>query len=339
MIAAALAGAAAFMIVPVAVDASISFFRVMAARARIRAGRAATADGKRTGDGAETVPDLADRAMATLEVLLEGGLASLESPTRKALSFRGAKRLAGEVTHFAQRWGIRASAEGALQTLTIGWAACTLLFCIITNHLFLAAMLATLVTAIACQRISAANKARIREAEDALPDALRALGVYYSSGLGLLRSLEHVADDYPGPLGDLFGEIASSMRAGKSMEESLERMRDFGSGSLSFLGVAMMIQQRTGGQLQPILDRVAGSVSESIELRRSLEVKTAQARMSARIVAVMPIVVFSAVALMNPSSVIGFFSSTMGLGLFVLACVMEVAGILVIRRILDVDVG
>ncbi len=322
-----MAGIAAGMIGPAAIDGARSFLRSVVARARMRA-----------HDPDEKATPAATLSALT-ETLAQGGVPALSRLSSGAFRIKAIRQIANEISEFAISRGLGATPEGILQTSMLLAAVGLLLSWVLTGSLLIALVLVLSVFAIACGKAVVSNRERRRRVEDLLPDALRALGVFYSSGLGFLQALEQVAMETPDPLGKMFGEVVAGMKAGKTLPEALISLSDSGHGSLAFLSVALEIQQRTGGALQPILDNVATSVSESLELRRSLEVKTAQARMSARIVSVMPVAMFGAIALMSPSAVAGFFSSPVGLMLFIVACAMEVSGILIIRRILDVDVG
>ena len=74
-----------------------------------------------------------------------------------------------------------------------------------------------------------------------------------------------------------------------------------------------------------------------LALRRSLRVQTAQAKLSARVVAIMPFLLVAAFSLASPDFLSPFFASPLGIGLLTLAIVMQVAGIILVRRALAVD--
>ncbi len=68
---------------------------------------------------------------------------------------------------------------------------------------------------------------------------------------------------------------------------------------LAFVAVALDVQHQTGGSMGQVLDAARDSVEGELELRRSLRVQTAQAKLSARVVSVMPfalVAVFSLVS-------------------------------------------
>lgn len=77
------------------------------------------------------------------------------------------------------------------------------------------------------------------------------------------------------------------------------------------------------------------SVESEIDLARSLKVQTAQAQLSARIVTAMPFVLIALFSLMSPGFLSPFFESMAGMALLAAALVMQVAGVVLVHRMLD----
>jgi len=179
------------------------------------------------------------------------------------------------------------------------------------------------------------NQIRLREQ---LPDALNAIGMCFSAGHSLQQALGHVAIETPDPLGRQLRKTVNDIDVGYGVPEALGRLeKRTECADLHFVLVALEIHHMTGGSLRELLEGAATSISESFELMRSLEVQTAQARMSARIVTIMPLALLVVLSLAMPGYLMTFFSSTAGFMLLIGALGLEVLGILLIRRILGVD--
>ena len=108
---------------------------------------------------------------------------------------------------------------------------------------------------------------------------------------------------------------------------------------LSFVAVALDVQHQSGGSVAPVLNSAREAVESELELTRTLRVQTAQARLSASIVTVMPFILVAFFSLMSPDFLAPFFGSILGVALLVLAIVMQLTGVLIVRRMLKVDVG
>jgi tight adherence protein B len=171
-----------------------------------------------------------------------------------------------------------------------------------------------------------------------LPDALRSLGMCFSAGFSLQQSLEQTAQEAEQPLSGELLKTASDMQTGCSILESLRKLDErVNVSELRFVSVAMEIQHSTGGSLREILDCAAHSLDSSFELERSLSVQTAQARMSARVVTVMPLALMLVLSLAMEGYLATFFTNPVGFGMLIVALGMELVGVLAIRKILGLD--
>lgn len=168
----------------------------------------------------------------------------------------------------------------------------------------------------------------------AVPDALRAMGTCFQAGLSLEQTLRQVARETDGELSRLFEESVRVIEMGGTIPEALERMRAGRSEELSFVSVALDIQHSSGGSMKNVLAAAGDSVSADLALRRTLKVQTAQAKLSAQIVSLMPFVLIAVFSLTTEGFLSPFFESVAGMALLALACAMQVSGIVMVRRML-----
>jgi tight adherence protein B len=125
---------------------------------------------------------------------------------------------------------------------------------------------------------------------------------------------------------------------GGDASQALREMRVGAHASeLAFVAVALDVQHQSGGAMRQVLDAAAETVKSEIELRRTLRVQTAQARLSARIVVVMPFILIAAFSLASPDFLTPFFTSVFGYALLGVALVMQAAGVVLVRRALEVE--
>ena len=172
---------------------------------------------------------------------------------------------------------------------------------------------------------------------EAVPEVLHMMSSCFHAGYSLLQTFRYIADEAPGRLHDLFFRAASDLETGRTAEEALRRMRDDASlPELAFVTAALDIQHQTGGSLQKVIDSASESVAGELALRRALRVQTAQARLSMRIVTIMPFVLVGIFSFVSPGFLSPFFTSGLGIGVLCLAFGMQAAGILSVRRMLDV---
>ena len=208
----------------------------------------------------------------------------------------------------------------------------------LTGQLVIAAVAALLPPLLSIQRANVWHRTQRTQLREQLPDALNAIGMCFSAGHSLQQALGQVACETPNPLGGQLLKSFNDIDVGYGVSEALERLEQrTDCADLRFVLVALDIQHMTGGSLRELLEGTAASIAESFELMRSLAVQTAQARMSARIVTIMPFALLVLLSLVMPGYLATFFGSTQGFILLLSALGLEALGIFLIRRILGID--
>ena len=197
-----------------------------------------------------------------------------------------------------------------------------------------------LCVAAACAIYAKGSEDRRRERmREAVPDALRSMAVCFRAGQSLLQTMQQVGAATKGPVGVLFQRAAHLLETGGSTHEALSVFQERGSvPELAFVSVALDVQHQTGGSMERVLDAARDTVEGELELTRSLRVQTAQAKLSARIVSVMPIVLIALFSLVSDDFLGPFFSSFAGMALLCIAVAMQIAGIVIVRHMLKVEV-
>ncbi len=189
--------------------------------------------------------------------------------------------------------------------------------------------------------LEAAREARYAHAlQKAMPEAVRLLCIALDAGSSLVNALEYAARNCDEPLATELSRVVWDLQAGQGFDEAMQRLRARTGGTeFAYLAVAMEIQHQSGGSLKDVLQSVSSMLQQDIELKQELDTKTAQARLSARVVACMPVVLLLVLSLLTQGYLAAFFTSPLGLLLFALACVLEVLGVVLVRKSLRVDLG
>lgn len=179
-----------------------------------------------------------------------------------------------------------------------------------------------------------------RALQKAMPQAVRLLCIALDAGSSLVNALEYAARTCDEPLATELSRVVWDLQAGQGFDEAMQRLRARTGGTeFSYLAVAMEIQHRSGGSLKDVLQSVSAMLQQDIEMKQDLSAKTAQARLSARVVACMPVVLLGVLSLLTQGYLAAFFTSPLGFLLFFTACVLEVLGVVLVRRGLHVELG
>lgn len=126
---------------------------------------------------------------------------------------------------------------------------------------------------------------------------------------------------------------------GASVDEVLRRAgRRIKLHHYKLLFAAMETARRRGGNLPETLDRLSESLREIMRLEEKVHSLTAQNRLSALMMGLMPIVVAFIYYLIDPDWVRVLLEDSWGLLLLAIAIVLNVAGFLWIRKIVTFEI-
>jgi len=196
------------------------------------------------------------------------------------------------------------------------------------------------VAAVAPSVVIAVLASRRRSAFAAeLPDVLQLLAGTLRAGLPLVAALEAVAAEAGGPVAPELRRVAGEAALGRELPESLAavggRMR---CEEVVWVGVAVDIHQQAGGNLAEVLDTLARTVSERQRLRREVAALTAEGRISAVVLGVLPVVLAGVIAVVNPGYLATLLDTTVGTLLIVGSAIGMVVGFAWMHRIVAVEI-
>ena len=181
---------------------------------------------------------------------------------------------------------------------------------------------------------SSRQRRRARRMAEEMPDVLRALALALGSGETLAQAIAYVGSHGTGPVASGFASASLALRCGASTEDALESLAsELDVPGMGLLTTALVISHRTGSPLRDLLSRSAALVERQGEFERELEVKTAQVRLSARIVCSLPFLMVALLAVISPDFQHGLLSPV-GLGSVALAVALDALAVLVIRRLM-----
>ena len=188
--------------------------------------------------------------------------------------------------------------------------------------------------------LNAKRDERAEATREALPEVFRSMEICFQSGFTLLQTFKQISQETSGSLHYLFDRAARRLELGQSADSALAVFREDASiPGLSFVSVALDVQHQAGGSITEVLESARLALKDELHLRRSLQVQTAQAKLSARVVTVLPFVLIALFSLISDGFLDPFFESPLGWMLLGVAFAMQFGGILMVRRMLAVEVS
>lgn len=179
---------------------------------------------------------------------------------------------------------------------------------------------------------------RLQRFNDGLHDMLTLVSSSLRSGHSFVQSMHVVCMDMQGPIQEEFERIETEMQVGVSVEEAMQRANArVGSEDFDLIVTAITIQRQVGGNLSEVLDRIADTIRERVQVKREVKALTSQGRMSAWIFLLLPVGVSTLLYLTDPSYIGLLFHSPAGWGMLSLALIGQAIGYVFIRKIINVE--
>lgn len=180
---------------------------------------------------------------------------------------------------------------------------------------------------------------RFNKFEQELPEALDLMVSALRAGHSLVSSLGLVAHDSPDPIGGEFRICFEEQNYGLEMRTAMNNLlARVPLQDLRIVVTAILIQKESGGNLAEVLDKTAYVIRERYRLKRQVRVHTAQGRLTGWILSFLPIVLGIALYVVNPKTMSVLWTRPIGLKLLYAASGLTVAGALIIRKIVNMEV-
>lgn len=164
----------------------------------------------------------------------------------------------------------------------------------------LAALLATILSLIVYFR--GARRRRIARFAAMLPDTIDIIVRGLRVGYPLPAALDLVAREMPDPIASEFRLTCEEIGFGLDLRTAIENLhRRVGQEDLLFLVMAINVQNQTGGNLAQILSGLARLLRNRTKLALKVRALSADGRMSALVLSLIPFVLIGGINLISPS--------------------------------------
>jgi tight adherence protein B len=200
----------------------------------------------------------------------------------------------------------------------------------------LAGAVAPLLPALKILRDRARRRARF---DEQLPEALDVIKRALKAGHPFSQCLKLVADDMDAPINGEFDRVFTEINYGGDLRSALLGMLErMPSVSVMAVTTAVLVQKETGGNLAETLERITAVIRGRFKLHRRIRTLSAEGRLSAWILAMVPLVLFAVMSFTTPDYLPALVKDPRGPKLIFGAVVMGTVGILWIRRIIRIEV-
>ncbi|MDQ4054708.1 MAG: type II secretion system F family protein [Actinomycetota bacterium] len=173
----------------------------------------------------------------------------------------------------------------------------------------------------------------------ALPDTLQLMSGSLAAGLSLAQSVDTIVREGTEPVATEFKRVMIEARLGVPLETALEGVAErFESKDFEWVVMAINIQRQVGGNLAELLDTVGATMREREYLRRQVASLSAEGRLSAMVLSVLPPGFLLYLLVANREYVMPLFTDVRGLAMLIGATVWLLVGVFWMSKLVKVEV-
>ncbi|MBD8533243.1 MULTISPECIES: type II secretion system F family protein [unclassified Massilia] len=184
-----------------------------------------------------------------------------------------------------------------------------------------------------------ARTRRLGRIEHQLPDAADFIARALRAGHSFTNVLQIVGNELPEPLSSEFRIAREEINYGVPMAEALHNMAArIPLTDLRYLIIAVLIQRESGGNLAEILGNISTIIRSRLRLVAQVRVLSAEGRMSAWILGLLPFGVMLVLTLINPDYVSLLWTDPSGVRLLWYAAGMILFGVVWLRKVIRIRI-
>jgi tight adherence protein B len=180
------------------------------------------------------------------------------------------------------------------------------------------------------------RNARMKKFGEEFANAIDVIVRGVKSGLPLNDCLQIIARESQEPVKTEFQGLVDAQKMGVPLEQSLSRMYDnMPTAEVSFFGIVLTIQQKTGGNLSEALGNLSGVLRGRKSMRGKIEALSGEAKASAMIIGSLPPGVMAIVYMSTPAYMSLLWTTHIGQFMIMGCLCWMTVGILIMRKMIN----
>lgn len=184
-------------------------------------------------------------------------------------------------------------------------------------------------------KIARRQKKFLEDFADALEGIVRLL----KAGMPVGEAITMTSREFTGPVGEEMAKIYDEQKIGVPLADACQKAAErMPITEMQMFATGIAIQQQTGSSLSEVLGNLARVIRSRFRLKRKVQALSSEAKASAMIIGVLPIVVAGGLYFVNPGYLDPLFFTFKGKCYLVGAAVWMSMGILIMRQMINFKV-
>ena len=147
-----------------------------------------------------------------------------------------------------------------------------------------------------------------------------------------------VADEMADPVGPEFRLLFDQQNFGMPLPQALKAFADrIPIIDARFFVTAVLTQRDAGGNLSEVLDNLTAIIRDRFRVKRQVRVISAHGRITGWVLSALPVSLGLFFAFTSPDIYRKFYTDPFGIKLILFALMLQIVGVFVIRRIVQIE--
>lgn len=257
-------------------------------------------------------------------------------PLDRALSHGG--RMVEPLRMLIQQSGVKVTVGAVLLSCALIAALTFGLFSVYLGLPLLAFPFAAVAAYLPIAYIKWMRNRRMLKFEEQFPEAMDLLARALRAGHALTTGLAMVAEEMKDPIGPEFKLLYDEQNFGLPLPQAL---KNFAARipvlDARFFVTAVLTQRDAGGNLSEVLDNLATIIRDRFRVKRQVRVISAHGRITGWVLSALPTSLGLFFAMSSPEKYRTFVMDPLGMQMVAVALLLQVAGVLVIKKIVTIE--
>lgn len=180
---------------------------------------------------------------------------------------------------------------------------------------------------------------RMLKFEEQLPEALDIMTSALRAGYPFNESLYVISTDMDDPIASEFRTAFEEINFGEDLHWAMDNLLErIPSMSLVVVVTMVLVQRDTGGNLAETFENISKLIRGRFRFHRRVQSMTAEARMSAWILVMIPFALFAMMSFLNPGYVSNLTQDPMGGKIIMVGLALQIVGILWIKKLISMKI-
>ena len=183
------------------------------------------------------------------------------------------------------------------------------------------------------------TKLRKKQIEKDMLKAIIIMNNSFKSGLSIMQAIYMVSNELDGPISEEFKKMYIDLSFGLNMEVVFDRFTErIDTKEARYITTSLNVLNKTGGNIVQVFASVERNAFTRKKLEEELGALAASSRAIFKILAIIPVIIFVLIFILNPAYFIVMFLEPMGWFLLMIILLIYITYIIVIRRVMKVKV-